>query len=68
VGFRDERTEEPIDELTAKALSGDVEPAVLRAVVALHNAKLRAIEIERRLEESGVRAEFEELKRELGIG
>jgi hypothetical protein len=68
VGFRDERTEELIDELTAKALSGDVEPAVLRAVVALHNAKLRAIEIERRLEESGVRAEFEELKRELGIG
>jgi hypothetical protein len=36
--------------------------------VALHNAKLRVIEIERRLEESGVRAEFEELKRELGIG
>ena len=68
MGFRDERTEELIDELTAKALSGDVEPAVLRTVVALHNAKLRAIEIERRLEESGVRAEFEELKRELGIG
>jgi hypothetical protein len=28
---------------------------------------LRSIEVERKLEESDVRAEFEELKRELGI-
>jgi hypothetical protein len=56
-----------MDELTTKVLSGDVEPAVSHAVVALQNIKLRAIEIERRLEEADVRAEFEELKRELGI-
>jgi hypothetical protein len=37
------------------------------AVVALQNIKLRAIEIERRLDEADVRAEFEELKHELGI-
>src|SRR3712207_6087627 len=55
-----------MDELTAKVLAGDVEPAVSHAVVALQNIKLRAIEIERRLEEADVRAEFEELKRELG--
>jgi hypothetical protein len=35
--------------------------------VALQNIKLRAIEVERKLEESDVRAEFEELKRVLGI-
>jgi len=56
-----------MDELTAKVLSGDVEPAVSHAVVALQNIKLRAIEIERRLDEADVRGEFEELKRELGI-
>jgi hypothetical protein len=56
-----------MDELTTKVLAGDVEPAVSHAVVALQNIKLRAIEIERRLEEADVRAEFEELKRELGI-
>jgi hypothetical protein len=44
-----------------------VEPAVSHAVVALQNIKLRAIEVERRLEEADVRAEFEELKRDLGI-
>ena len=57
-----------MDELTAKVLAGDVEPAVSHAVVALQNIKLRAIEVERRLEETDVRAEFEELKRDLGIG
>ena len=57
-----------MDELTAKVLAGDVEPAVSHAVVALQNIKLRAIEVERRLEETDVRGEFEELKRDLGIG
>jgi hypothetical protein len=56
-----------MDKLTTKVLAGDVEPAVSHAVVALQNIKLRAIEIERRLEEADVRAEFEELKRELGV-
>jgi hypothetical protein len=56
-----------MDELTAKVLAGDVEPAVSHAVVALQNIKLRAIEVERRLEETDVRGEFEELKRELGL-
>jgi len=57
-----------MDELTAKVLVGDVEPAVSHAVVALQNIKLRTIEVERRIEETDVRAEFEELKRDLGIG
>ena len=57
-----------MDELTAKVLAGDVEPAVSHAVVALQNIKLRTIEVERRIEETDVRAEFEELKRDLGIG
>ena len=57
-----------MEDLTAKVLVGDVEPAVSHAVVALQNIKLRAIEVERRLEEADVRAEFEELKRDLGIG
>jgi hypothetical protein len=56
-----------MDELTTKVLAGEVEPAVSHAVVALQNIKLRAIEIERRLDEADVRAEFEELKNELGI-
>jgi hypothetical protein len=56
-----------MDELTTKVLAGEVEPAVSHAVVALQNIKLRAIEIERRLDEVDVRAEFEDLKRELGI-
>jgi hypothetical protein len=56
-----------MDELTTKVLAGEVEPAVSHAVVALQNIKLRAIEIERRLDEADVRAEFEELKRELGL-
>jgi hypothetical protein len=58
---------ELMDDLTTKVLAGDVEPAVSHAVVALQNIKLRAIEIERRLEEADVRGEFEELKRELGV-
>jgi hypothetical protein len=56
-----------MDDLTRKVLAGEVEPAVSHAVVALQNIKLRAIEIERRLDEADVRAEFEDLKRELGI-
>ncbi len=56
-----------MDSLTSKVLAGEVEPSVSHAVVALQNIKLRAIEVERKLEESDVRAEFEELKRELGI-
>ena len=56
-----------MDELTAKALADEVSPAVVHAVVALQNIKLRTIEVERRIEETDVRGEFEELKRELGI-
>ena len=56
-----------MDELTTKALEGEITPAAVHAVVALQNIKLRAIEIERRIEEADVRGEFEELKRELGI-
>jgi hypothetical protein len=56
-----------MDDLTGKVLAGEVEPAVSHAVVALQNIKLRAVEIERRLEEADVRREFEELKRELGL-
>ncbi len=56
-----------MDELTSKVLKGETQPATVHAVVALQNIKLRSIEVERKLEESDVRAEFEELKRELGI-
>ena len=56
-----------MDELTTKVLAGEVKPTVSHAVVALQNIKLRAIEIERRLDEADVRAEFEDLKRELGL-
>ncbi len=56
-----------IDELTEKARTGELEPRVSNAVVALQNLKLRAIEVERRLEEFDVRGEFEALKRDLGI-
>jgi hypothetical protein len=56
-----------MDDLTEKVLAGEVGPAVSHAVVALQNIKLRAIEIERKLEEADVRREFEELKRELGL-
>jgi hypothetical protein len=61
------RIKKLMDELTEKVLSGELEPARSHAVVALQNIKLRAIEIERKLEESDVRAEWEEVKRELGI-
>lgn len=61
-----------MDDLTAQVLAGDVEPSVSHAVVALQNIKLRAIEVDRRLEEFDVRerleayrAEVEELKREI---
>lgn len=56
-----------MDQLTAKALAEEISPAVVHAVVALQNIKLRAIETERRLDEADVREEFEELKRELGL-
>jgi hypothetical protein len=56
-----------MDDLTAKVLAGEIEPAVSHAVVALQNIKLRAIETERKLEEADVRAEWEEVKRDLGI-
>jgi hypothetical protein len=56
-----------MDDLTDKVLQGELEPSRSHAVVALQNIKLRAIEIERKLEESDVRAEWEEVKRELGI-
>jgi hypothetical protein len=56
-----------MSDLTTKVLKGEISPAKAHAVVALQNIKLRAIEIERRLEETDVREEFEELKRELGL-
>ncbi len=58
---------ELMDHLTERVLCGDLEPAILYAVVAAQNTKLKAIETERRLEESDVRGEFEELKRVLGV-
>jgi hypothetical protein len=51
-----------IDELTAEVRAGNAQTATVHAVVALQNLKLRAIELERRLEESDVRGEFESLK------
>lgn len=51
-----------MDELTTKALEGEISPSVAHAVVALQNIKLRAIETERRIEEANVRGEFEDLK------
>ena len=51
-----------MDELTAKVLAGDLEPKEAHAVVALQNIKLRSIEVERRLAESDVMGEFENLK------
>jgi hypothetical protein len=58
---------ELMDHLTERVLWGDLEPSIMYAVVAAQNTKLKAIEIERKLEEADVRGEFEELKRELGI-
>ena len=57
-----------MDSLTTKVLAGSVEPKTTHAVVALQNVKLRAVEVGQNLEEADVRAEFEELKRDLGIG
>ena len=51
-----------MDELTAKVLAGELEPKEAHAVVALQNIKLRSIEVERRLAESDVLGEFENLK------
>ena len=51
-----------MDELTEKVLAGELEPKVAHAVVALQNIKLRSIEVERRLAESDVLGEFENLK------
>jgi hypothetical protein len=56
-----------MDTLTSRVLSGEVEPKVANAVVALQNVKLRALEIEKRLDEVDVRKELEELKVELGL-
>jgi hypothetical protein len=56
-----------MDRLTEQVRVGEITPTILYAVVAAQNTKLRAIEVERKLEEADVRAEFEELKRELGI-
>ncbi len=46
---------------------GTCPPGVGSVVNQVVNTMLRSIEVERKLEESDVRAEFEELKRELGI-
>ena len=51
-----------MDELTEKVLAGEIEPKEAHAVVALQNIKLRSIEVERRLAESDVLGEFENLK------
>jgi hypothetical protein len=51
-----------MDGLTERVLAGDLEPKEAHAVVALQNIKLRAIEVERRLAESDVLGEFENLK------
>jgi hypothetical protein len=51
-----------MDELTEKVLGGKLEPKEAHAVVALQNIKLRSIEVERRLAESDVLGEFENLK------
>lgn len=67
VNTETKRIKQLMDELTAKVLAGEVEPAVSHAIVALQNIKLRAIETERKLEEADVRAEWEEVKRALGI-
>ena len=56
-----------MDHLTEQVLCGELEPAILYAAVAAQNTKLKAIEVERRLEEADVRQDFEELKRALGI-
>ena len=56
-----------MDHLTEQVLCGELETSILYAAVAAQNTKLKALEVERRLEEADVRAEFEELKRELGI-
>jgi hypothetical protein len=53
--------------LTEQVLCGELETSILYAAVAAQNTKLKALEVERRLEESDVRAEWEEVKRELGI-
>jgi hypothetical protein len=58
---------ELMDHLTEQVLCGELETSILYAAVAAQNTKLKALEVERRLEESDVRAEFEELKNELGI-
>jgi hypothetical protein len=58
---------ELMDRLTKEVLAGDLKPATLYAAVAAQNTKLRAIEVERKLEEADVRAEWEEVKRELGV-
>jgi hypothetical protein len=58
---------ELMDHLTEQVLCGELETTILYAAVAAQNTKLKALEVERRLEESDVRAEWEEVKRELGI-
>jgi len=51
-----------MDALTDQVLAGEVDPKEAHAVVALQNIKLRSIEVERRLAESDVLGEFENLK------
>ncbi len=51
-----------VDRLTERTLEGEIKPAVVHAVVALQNIKLRAIEVEHRIDEANVRGEFDDLK------
>ena len=51
-----------MDELTDRVLEGDLEPKEAHAIVALQNIKLRSIEVERRLAESDVLEDFDNLK------
>jgi hypothetical protein len=54
-----------LGDLTTRILSGDVEPPIAHAVIGAQNTILRCIEIERRLEESDVREEWEQFKAEI---
>jgi hypothetical protein len=51
-----------MDELTDQVLLGYLEPKQAHAIVGLQQIKLRSIEVERRLAESDVMGEFENLK------
>jgi hypothetical protein len=55
-----------LEELAKRVISGDLETSRGAVACQLISAQIRLLEAERRFEEADVRAEFEELKRELG--